>query len=101
VNRPTGPVVLDYATGNATPPRTGATFWCMTNARYELTLGHIALDGKRHYDRPGGPLAAICDALGNRSDALPSLEATLAVGAHVGSHIVVAASNGYIGYQVR
>jgi hypothetical protein len=29
------------------------------------------------------------------------LEATLAVGAHVGSHIVVAAPDGHVGFQVR
>lgn len=101
VNPPTGPIVLDYTTGNVTPARAGATFWCMTGVWYELADGYTLPDGKRHFDRPGGALGAICDALGNRSDALPSLEATLAVGAHVGSHIVVATPSGYIGFQVR
>ena len=45
-------------------------------------------------------MAAICDARGNPSEALPGREATLAVGAHVGANIVVATPNGYIGYQV-
>jgi hypothetical protein len=101
VDRPAGPIVLDYATGNVTPLRDGATFWCMTAAQYELALGYRTQDGKQRHDRPGGDLAAICDAWGNRSDALPSLDATMAAGAHVGSRIVVATPNGYIGYLVR
>src|SRR5262249_23935988 len=85
VNAPTGPIVHDYATGTVKRLRAGATFWCMTAARYEIASGFIARDGKRRYDRPGGSLAGICDAMGNRLDALPSLEATMAAGAYVGS----------------
>lgn len=101
VDRLTGPIVLDYATGNVKPARDGATFWCMAAAQYELALAYMTPDSKEHHDRPGGPLAAICDAVGDRSAALPSLDATMAAGAHVGSHIVVATPDGYIGYQVR
>jgi outer membrane protein assembly factor BamB len=101
VSEPTGPVVLDYATGTTKPPRAGATYWCTSRIRYDLARGYIGRDGKRHFDRPGGSLAAICDALGNPAGALPGLDATLAVGAHVGSHIVVATPNGYTGFQVH
>jgi hypothetical protein len=101
VSQPAGPIVLDYATGTTKPPRAGATFWCSSSVRYELAQGFTARDGKRHFDRPGGVVAAACDALGHPSAALPSLEATLAIGAHVGSHIVVAAPNGYIGFRVH
>lgn len=101
VNRAGGPIVLDYATGAVTPARAGATFWCKADTRYELARGYIGRDRKQHFDRPGGPLAVTCDALGRQVDALPSLGATIAAGAHVGSYIVVATPNGYIGFQVR
>ena len=101
VSGPTGPIALDYATGTTKPPPAGATFWCTSNVLYELAKSYTGRDNKRHSERPGGAVAVPCDALGNRSDALPGLEATLAVGTRVGSHIVVAAPNGYIGFQVR
>jgi hypothetical protein len=101
VTGPTGPVVLDYAAGTTKPPRSGATFWCMSSVRYELAQPYLAYDHTWHHDRPGGALAAICDAQGNPSEALPSLEATLAVGAHVGSHIVVATESGYLGFRAH
>jgi hypothetical protein len=101
VSQPTGPIILDYATGTTKPPRAGATFWCTSNAQYELAQGYIGRDGKRHFDRPGGVVAAICDALGTPPETLPGLDATLAVGAHVVSHIVVATQTGYLGFQAR
>jgi outer membrane protein assembly factor BamB len=101
VSEPTGPVMLDYATGTTKPPRADATFWCMSTVWYDLAQAVTTRDGERHHERPGGELAVICDALDKPSEALPGLEATLAVGAHVGSHIVVATPNGYLGFQVR
>jgi hypothetical protein len=101
VSQPAGPIVLDYATGATKPPRAGATFWCMSEVQYELAQGYIGRDRKRHFDRPGEAVAAICDALGNPTEAQPGLEATLAVGAHIGSHIVVATPSGYLGFQVH
>ena len=101
VNRAGGPIVLDYATGAVTPARAGATFWCMAVTRYELTRDYVGRDRKQHFDRPGGRLAVICDAQSRQVDALPSLDATIAAGTHVGSHIVVATPNGYIGFHVR
>jgi hypothetical protein len=100
VSRPTGPVLLDYATGSVTAPPAGATFWCMTAMRYETLPAYTAWDGTRRYDRPGGDLATICDAQGRPSEELPGAAATMAAGAHVGGYAVIAARNGYVGFRV-
>jgi hypothetical protein len=58
-------------------------------------------DGVRRTDRPGGTVAAICDAQGRPSTELPGVEATIAAGAQVGSYVVIAASRGYVGFRLR
>lgn len=80
---PTGPIVLDYATGSVTTPAPGATFWCLTTTR------------------EGGQLAAVCDGEGRPSDALPSAAATIAAGARAGDHTVIAGKRGFVGFKLR
>lgn len=96
---PNGPILLDYATGSVTTPPAGASYWCMTDVRYE-SLPAYTWEGKAQYDRPGGELAAACDAEGQPSETLPGVESTIAAGAHVGGYAVLAGRNGYIGFRV-
>ena len=103
---PTGPVMLDYATGHVEPPEPGATFWCMAPMRYELSPPYYASRdgwlGTRHgweYERPGGDHASICDDRGRPATELPSIAATMAAGARIGNYAVIATSDGYLGFQ--
>jgi outer membrane protein assembly factor BamB len=98
---PKGPVVLDYATGDVRPPAPGATFWCMTETRYELSRPYRGHQGTWEHTRTGGPRATICDARGKPATALPSVAATLAAGAQVGGYTVLATPEGYLGFAVR
>jgi hypothetical protein len=98
---PAGPVVLDYATGAATRPAADATFWCMTRVKYEYSRPSQTRDGTWSHSRPGGLLATICDSRGRTATELPSAPATFATGARIGSHIVVATQDGYVGYRSR
>jgi hypothetical protein len=91
--------MLDYATGSVTSPPAGASYWCMTHMDYESSPAYT-VEGNRRYDRPGGDLAAACDAEGRASAPLPDAEATIAAGAHVGGYAVLAGRNGYIGFRV-
>lgn len=101
LNGPTGPVQLDYASGETRVPTPGATFWCLTFVRYELTLPYRSRKGTLLYVRPGGTQAAICDDRGAPATALPSLAATMAAGTHTGSYAAVATRDGYIGFKVH
>jgi hypothetical protein len=58
-------------------------------------------DGTGHNKRPGGEVAAMCDARGRPSSELPSAEATMAAGAHVGAYAVIAWRQGYVGFRIR
>jgi hypothetical protein len=95
-----GPVVLDYSNGVTQRPPPTSTFWCVARTLYEYAQGYEAPTGSTIFRRPGGGLAEICDAHGRRATALPSLEATAAVGARVGDVVVVATKDGYIGIDV-
>ena len=94
-----GPIVLDYATGQVTTPVAGAVFWCMTRPDYDSYPSYGDADGKPHYRRASGELAASCDAQGRPSQALPGVEATLAAGAQVGGYVVLAGRDGYTGFH--
>ena len=43
---PAGPIVLDVATGQTSAPAAGATFWCMSNQRYEFLPSYETDEGK-------------------------------------------------------
>jgi hypothetical protein len=93
VDSASGPAVLDYAAGTVSPPEPDTTFWCLTRTRYRLA--------NESRDRPGGRLAAICDRRGQPSTVLPSVEATMAAGAHIGDQAVIATHAGYLGFRLR
>lgn len=101
VTASTGPVVLDYLTGQVWPVARGATFWCMTPATYEFERPRRLNDGSFDYTRDGGALATICDDRGQPATALPSPEATIAAGAHIANHIVIATQSGYVGFKLQ
>jgi hypothetical protein len=84
LNGPAGPVVLDYASGDARAPTPDATFWCMTSVHYEFPQPYRVRNGAWQYTRPGGRQAAICDGRGRPASDLPSVAATMAAGAHIG-----------------
>lgn len=95
------PVLLDTATGTATPPPPGATYWCMTRIRYYGGPSFTSVDGTVHYDRPGGRIASVCDAAGTPSADIPGTASTIAAGARVGNHAVIAARHGYVGFRLH
>jgi hypothetical protein len=101
LDRPDGPIVLDYATGTTHVPPPGAAYWCMVHVEYESAWSYTTWDGTRRYDRPGGDRAAICGVRGGPSTGLPSLEATMAAGAHAGAYAVIAGQRGYVGFRLR
>jgi hypothetical protein len=98
---PAGPMALDYATGRVTTPAAGATFWCMTRMDYEFWQPYQTRDGTSKHTRPGGELASICDSRGFAATELPGVAATMAAGARIGSHAVIATRDGYIGLNAR
>jgi len=107
IDGPAGPVVLDYTTGHIEPPVPGATFWCRTVVRFELSppveASRASWFGARHgwtYERFGGDHAFVCDASGKPAGTLPSIAATLAAGARIGDHAVIATADGYLGFRV-
>ena len=91
---PAGPVVLDFATGKVSPPGAGATFWCISDQRYEFSQGFRLPGGSVSYARPGGVLASVCDASARPATAIPSVAATRPISAHVGNVLVAAVKNG-------
>lgn len=91
---PAGPIVLDFATGQTSPPAAGATFWCTSDQLYELLPGYQADQGKVEYTRRGGVLAVACDARAQPAVALPGAVATRAVGVQVGDYSLVAVRQG-------
>ena len=102
LDRPEGPIVLDYATGTTGVSPPGAAYWCMVHVEYEGIWSYSASwDGTRQNERPGGEVAAMCDAHGRPSSELPSAEATTAAGAHVGDYVVIAGRQGYLGFRIR
>jgi len=102
LDRPEGPIVLDYATGTTGVPPPGAAYRCMVHVEYEGDLSSKEWwDSTRRNDRPGGEVAAMCDAHGRPSSDLPNAEATMAAGAHVGDYAVIAGRQGYVGFRVR
>lgn len=100
VHRSGEPLVLDYANGTLTRAGGETTYWCLTSTRYYMAPPYLSSSGAR-YDRPGGKLAAICDVHGQPATALPAVESTLAVGAHVDDHAVIATRNAYLGIRLR
>jgi hypothetical protein len=104
LNAPAGPIVVDFATGQVTRPAADATFWCGSDRDYASSPAYVRLDGSVGFKRPGGVLATICDAHAHPAKALPPPAATLAIGAHVGDHVVVAvkdgAAEGFVGFTV-
>ena len=81
-----------------------ATFWCLNARRYEFSPGYSLSGGGFTFSRPGGAVATICDAHAQPATPLPSVEATLAIGARVGNYAVVAIKEGdadtYVGYRL-
>jgi outer membrane protein assembly factor BamB len=103
---PAGPVVLDYMTGHVEPPAPGATFWCMTLVRFDLSppfqLSRSSWFGARHgweYERHGGQHAFVCDGGGTPASALPSIAATMAAGVRIGDQAIIATTDGYLGFR--
>jgi len=102
VDGPEGAIVLDHATGATRVSPPGAAYWCMVHVEYEGIWSYSASsDGTRHNERPGGEVAAMCDAQGHPSSELPSAEATMAAGAHAGNYAVIAGRQGYVGFRLR
>jgi hypothetical protein len=97
----TGPIVLDYASGETRVPVPEEAFWCRTPTTYELAIPYRRPDGTEGYSRPGGALAFACDAQGQPAATMPALAATIAAGAHIGDHAVLATKGGYVGFKVR
>jgi hypothetical protein len=101
---PSGPFVLDLATGRTRPPPAGATFWCMRDTPYELSQAYQLPGGSLGYARPGGLLATVCDAHGETATAIPGAAATLAAGVQVGGYAVVAVKDGekerFVGFKL-
>jgi hypothetical protein len=101
LNRPQGPVILDYATGATESPAPGAAFWCLADATYEVASPHW---GNRRWtddERRGGRLAFNCDDRGRPAAVLPSAAATMAAGAQVGRYGVLATRDGLVGFEAR
>ena len=96
---PAGPIVLDFATGKVSPPLAGATFWCTSDQRYEFSQGYQFPGQPVRHLRPGGVLAAVCDAHAQPATALPSTAATAAIGAHLGNYLLVAVKDGGAGVE--
>src|SRR5262249_4486311 len=95
---PPGPFVLDYTTGRTAPLRPGATYWCMTLAKYEA----FPRDGvPARYKRVGGMLASMCDAKPQPTAVIPSAASTLAAGARAGDYVVLAGAHGYVGFKLH
>jgi hypothetical protein len=95
-----GPTILDAATGKTETPSDGASFWCLSHTDYPDPGAPRTRDGGV-MQRPGGSLAFVCDAKGNPADGVPSVAATLGVGARVGAQVVVATKEGYLGWTVE
>jgi hypothetical protein len=100
VHTPNGPAILDYATGTLHPPEPGATFWCSTEASYEIAPPYRVRTAVWSYRRTGGSLAWICDASGHPATALPSIGATQSAGACTSHYAVIATADGFLGFQV-
>jgi hypothetical protein len=101
---PVGPIVLDFATGQTSPPAAGATFWCASDQSYELFPSYQTDQGKVEYTRRGGVLAVACDARAQPVAALPGAAATRAFGAQVGDYVLVAVrqgrAEGFVGFKL-
>lgn len=104
LNGPAGPIVVDLARGQVTRPTAGATFWCGTDRDYWISPAYVGADGSVDSRRTGGVLATICDAHAHPAKTLPPAAATLAIGAHVGEHVVLAVKDGeaegFVGFKL-
>ena len=96
-----GSIVLDFANGNVRTTAASKTFWCMTTMRYDFAHPYRSWDGRASFRRPGGIVFSICDDRGRPGTAVPDLAATIAAGAQIGSYIMIATKDGYIGFHVR
>jgi hypothetical protein len=72
----------------------------MTAASYEVSPSYRRSTANWSFTRTGGELASICDAAKLPATRLPSIEATLAVGARVANIAVIATYDGYLGFKV-
>ena len=93
-----GPVILDYASGKIEKPAPGATFFCRTRAAYELAAPLPSRRGTPVTKRIGGDLMFVCDARRQPATVLPAPDVILGAGARVGDHVVVATTDGFVGY---
>lgn len=99
VQTPGGPVVLDTVDGATYEPPDQGGYWCRTSVTFTYAEAYPG-DRPDPYRRYGGDVLDACDRLGMPSAAVPTVEATRAVGAVAGPHAVVATGDGAIGYDI-
>jgi len=94
-----GPLVVDLVTGANRRPDAGEAFWCRDRAFFEYKEPFAYGDGRTTPYRSGGLIAKACTGTRDATTALPSWDATRAVGASLGEIVVVANANGFAGYR--